>query len=136
MAINTNFNPANISEFEKSKLNKDAAGVSTTVPALTTHSLDLLLVDDTLMAGGNALLVKGAIAGDTVDFQVVHPVHGVENQFVTSWYINPDSTAQQLPTSTFPAKLFAGLTLRVVYHSTGPTDVWIAMNYNKEKVLE
>lgn len=135
MAANTSFNPSNLNEFEKSKLNKDAKGVSATVIAGTTQSIDLLLTDDILMAGGTVLLAKGAAIGDSVHFQVIHPTYGVVNQFITDWYLNPDSTEQAVPPANYPAKLLAGLTLRLVYHSVGETDVWVAVNYNCEKVL-
>lgn len=135
MPSNTAFDPQNISLFEKSKLNKDAQGVSVTVTAGATVNLDLILADDCVIAGGTCFLAKGSAQGDTVDFQVIHPVYGMINQFVTSWFMDPDSTLQPVPTSNYPAKLFTGLTLRVVYHSTGSSDVWIAVNYNKEKVL-
>jgi hypothetical protein len=135
MPSNTGYDPANIKEFEKSKLNKDAKGIQVIIPAGTNRNIDLLLTDDVLMAGGTIFLAKGAVAGDKVDFQIVHPVYGVVNQFITDWYLNPDSTSQEIPNANYPAKLFAGLTMRVVYHSVGSTDVWVAINYNKEKVL-
>ena len=133
---NTTFDPKNSNDFEKSKLNKDAKGVQGTALAGTSTTLDLALTDDILMAGGSVFLAKGAAQGDTVDFQIVHPTYGVVNQFITSWYLNPDTTKQEIPASNYPAKLKAGLTLRVVYHSVGSTDVWFAINYNREKILE
>lgn len=136
MPTQTNFNPANINEFEKTKLNKAAKGVIGVAIAGATSSLDLTLTDDILMSGGNIFLAKGAAWGDKVDFQIVHPVYGVINQFITNWYLNPDSTLQAVPTSSYPAKLPAGITLRVLYSSVGVTDVAIAVNYNCEKVLE
>ena len=135
MPSNTDFNPQNLRDFEKSKLNKDARGVSMTVTAGTDGVLDLTLTDDILLAGGTIFLAKGAAQGDKVDFQVVHPVAGVLAQFVTDWFMNPDSTLQAVPPSNYPAKVFAGLILRVIYHSVGGSDVWIAVNYNREKVL-
>jgi hypothetical protein len=135
MPSNTDFNPLNVSEFEKNKMNKDARGVIGTATAGTSTNLDFILTDDILMAGGHAFLAKGAAWGDKVDFQAVHPIAGVVNQFITGWYLNPDSTQQPLPPSNYPAKIPAGLTLRVVYHSVGATDVEIAVNYNFEKVL-
>lgn len=136
MPTNTTFNPPHLDQFDKTKLNKDAKGVSTTVPAGTSVSLDYTITDDILLAGGTTFLAKGGAQGDTVDFQVVHPVAGVLNQFISNWYVNPDVTEQAVPPSNYPAKLLAGLILRVVYHSTGANDVWIAVNYNMEKVLE
>lgn len=135
MPSNTGFNPKNIDDFDKANLNKDAKGVAGTITAGTNTNLDLILTDDILIAGGTVLLVKGAALGDKIDFQVVHPTYGVINQFVTDWFMNPDSTKQEIPTSNYPAKLPAGLTLRLVYHSVGVTDVWVAVNFNKEKVL-
>jgi hypothetical protein len=135
MPSNTVFNPQNLTDFEKSKLNKDAKGVAATMTAGQSTSLDLTITDDVLMAGGTSVLVRGAAQGDKMDFQVVHPVAGVLVQFVTDWYVNPDSTLQQTPPSNYPAKLLTGLILRIIYHSVGETDVWLAVNYNREKVL-
>jgi len=135
VASNTTYDPQNISSFEKTKLFKDAKGIAATVPFGTSANIDLTLTDDILMAGGNIFLAKGAAAGDKITFQAVHPQAGVVAQFVTDWFLDPDSTLQQVPTSNFPAKLAAGLKLRVVYVSVGSVDVWVAINYNLEKVL-
>jgi len=134
MASGTTYDPQNITSFEKTKLFKDAKGVSGVAAFGTTTYLDLVLTDDVLMTGG-MFLAQGAAWGDKVDFQVIHPVNGVIAQFITDWYLNPDVTKQEVPGSNYPAKLVAGLTLRVVYHSVGGTDVNIAVNYNREKVL-
>jgi hypothetical protein len=136
MASNTSYNPTNINNFEKEKLNKDAKGVAATIPAGTSASLDLTLTNDSLIAGGTVFLAKGANPGDKVDFQIVHPLAGVISQFISDWYVNPDSTLQAVPTANYPAKIPAGLIMRIVYHSTGTSDVWIVVNYNLEKVLE
>lgn len=136
MPSGTTYDPTNTSFFDKTKLNKDAKGVQATVTAGTSQNIDLTLTDDCLLAGGTVFLAKGAVAGDKVDFQVVHPVAGVLIQFITDWFVNPDSTAQVVPTVSYPAKAFAGLILRVIYHSTGGANVWVAINYNREKVLE
>lgn len=134
MPTNTLFDPKNLNEFEKSKLNKDAKGVSVTIPAGTTTNLDMTLAHDYLTTGGSCIVI-GAAQGDTVDFQVIHPVYGVVNQFITNWFINPTTSYQEIPTSFYPAKLPTGLILRVVYHSVGLANVWIAVNYDLEKVL-
>lgn len=135
MATNTTFDPQNANAFEKSKLFKDARGISATITAGTTTNLDLVLSDDILLAGGTTFLAKGAAQGDKVTFQVIHPVNGVIAQFISDWYLNPDVTLQQVPPSNYPAKILAGLTLRIAYTSVGATDVWVAVNYNIEKVL-
>lgn len=136
MPSSTTFDPPNTNYFDKTKLNKTAQGVKITATAGTTTHLDYTLTDDVLMAGGNAFMAKGAAWGDKVAFQVLHPIAGLLLEFISDWYVNPDSTQQTVPTSNYPAKLVAGLILRVVYTSVGASNVEIAVNYNFEKVLE
>lgn len=135
MPTGTTFDPINTNFFEKTKLNKAARGVIATITAGATQSLDLTLTDDVIMAGGTVFLAKDASWGDKVAFQVVHPALGVVNEFIESWYVDPSVIKQEVPPSNYPAKLVAGLILRIVYQSTGTTDVKIAVNYNLEKVL-
>jgi hypothetical protein len=130
---NSQFNPESVYDFKKSKLNKDARGFSTTITAGTTGTLDYTLTDDCLISGGCLLCVTGN-KGDKVNFQVLMG-QTVVAQYVTDWYITPDSVQQSVPQSRYPAKLVAGLTLRICYTSTGETDVWIAINYDIEKVI-
>jgi hypothetical protein len=131
---NSDYDPQNIYDFEKSKLNKDAKGVIGTAAAGQVTNLDLTITDDMLITGGG-LLAKGAAQGDTVDFQILAGQNLVA-QYVTNWAINPDQTQQETPKSNYPAKLPAGLTLRLVYHSVGNNDVWIAINYDREKIMK
>ena len=86
MPINTVFDPSNVNFFDKTKLNKDAQGLQMTVTAGTTGTIDLTLTMDIVVAGGSVLLAKGAAPGDYVEFQIVHPIYGVINQFITKWY--------------------------------------------------
>ena len=133
MATGTKYDPQNINEFEKSKLMKDGKGVSGTATAGQSTNFDLALSDDFLVTNG-FLMAKGGAAGDKVDFKVLYG-ETVVAQFITDWFVNPDSTQQDTPKSYFPAKLAAGLTIRLVYHSIGETDVWVAINFDREKVL-
>jgi hypothetical protein len=134
MPSGTTYDPQNMRDFEKVKLFKDAKGVSGTATAGTTTNLDLALTDDILLAGGSIFLAQGAAAGDKVDFQVLAGGNVIA-QFISDWYVDPSTVVQQVPQSNYPAKLFAGMVLRVAYHSVGTSDVWIAVNYNREKVL-
>lgn len=138
MPSNTTFNPRNVQDFEKQKLFKDGRGVSGTMTAGATSYLDYTLTDDILLTGGDCL-ARGVAEGDKVDFQVLAPdgLGGwvLAAQFITDWFLNPDSTLQPIPKSSYPAKLSAGMKLRVAYHSVGASDVWIAVNYDMEKVL-
>lgn len=134
MPSNTAYNPQNVNEFEKVKLFKDARGIQGTAAAGQSTNFDLTLTDDVLMAGGAIFLAKGAAQGDKVDFQVLAGGQVVA-PFITNWFLNPDATKQEVPQSMYPAKIFAGMTLRVIYHSVGQNSVWVAINYNLEKVL-
>lgn len=134
MPSNTIYDPKNVNEFEKQKLNKDATSVSATVPAGTTVNIDYEFAHDSLVMT-SVLLVDGAERGDSVHLQVVHPVAGVVFQPITNWLIDPTVVKQHTPIANFPAKLFTGLKLRLVYHSTGATDVWVGFNLDKDKVL-
>lgn len=137
MPSNTTFDPRNILEFEKSKLNKAAQGKKLTVTKGTTTNIDITLTDDCLLAGGSILLAQDVKWGDKVSFQVLSG-STVLIEFITDWYLNPEKTEQPVPSSNYPAKVYAGLTLRIVYTSTaGALDPApdVAINYNLEKVL-
>lgn len=135
MPTNTTYDPANINFFDKTKLNKDAIGVQATITAGATQNIDYVIADDALIMT-SSLIAIGAAQGDKIDMQVIHPIAGVVFQPITGWFIDPNSSVQPTPRANFPAKIFAGLTLRIVYHSTGSNNVWVALNIDKDKVLE
>lgn len=140
MATNTNYNPPNTNNFEKSKLNKYAIGFSFTIQPNELTTFDYQVTDDILMTGGGSFYVKGGFQGDYVDLQVIAPDGQggwiVVSQFVTSWFINPDNISQAVPKAMYPAKLVAGLRIRIIYHSVGGSQpVWCAINFDFEKVL-
>lgn len=130
---NSTFDPQNIYDYQKAKLNKDAKGVSGTATAGQTTNLDLTLTDDSLITGGNLICV-GQAQGDYCHLQVVYG-GTVISQYVTDWFIDPNNSVQKTPIVYYPAKLPTGFTLRLVYVSTGQNNVWIALNYDKEKVI-
>jgi hypothetical protein len=131
---NSTFDPVNIYDYQKTKLNKNAQGVQGVVTAGQVGNLDLTLADDHLVTGG-ALIVSNAALGDKCHFQVLY--NGVvANQYVTDWFMDPSISTQKTPEVLYPAKIVAGLTLRVVYHSTGQNDVTVSMNYDLEKVMK
>lgn len=141
MPSNTKYNPLHVSEFEKSKLTFNAQGVNTTVILGTAKSLDYTLTDDCLLTGVE-LIIDGATYGDTVNLQVVDSTGAftgtpgtVLNQFVTNWNVSSTSDAQF--DMAYPAKIYAGLTLRLNYTSTGAgiTFVYLAVNWKLHKVL-
>jgi len=136
---NSVFNPTHIDEFDKTKLNFDAKGVTASITAGTSQNIDLTLTDDHLITGA-WMIVDGATLGDTVNLQVVdttgftgYPAGTVLNQFITNFYL-PTSASEQF-NITYPAKIIAGLTLRVVYTSTGATNPFFAANFYLHKIL-
>lgn len=135
MPINTNYDPQNINDFEKTKLNKAAVGITGIAIAGTTTNIDYTFTDDSLISKGR-ILIDGAVKGDRVDIQIVHPVYGVVLTAIKDWYIDWTCVKQETPESNYPAKAFAGLKIRLAYHSCGTTDVWIGFNLDKEKILE
>lgn len=138
MPTGTKFNPFHTNELDKTALLFNAQGVTANPTAGTTTNIDLALTDDHLITGA-WVVVSGATLGDTISFQVIDssgvlaPPGTMLNQFMTSWYL-PASAETQLD-MVYPAKIIAGLTLRVVYTSTGATAPFIGINYKLHKVL-
>jgi hypothetical protein len=140
MPSNTTYNPTNIRDFEKTKLNFDAQGVKGTLTPNTTTTLDYLLTDDCLMTGLEVIVHNGNF-GDTANLQAVdttgitgYPAGTVLQQFATNWNIASDADIQI--DMAYPAKIIAGLTLRVVYTSTSLlTPPFVAINYKLHKIL-
>jgi hypothetical protein len=139
MPSNTTFNPINVGGFDKTKLTFDAQGVSATMAAATSSNLDYTLVDDCLITGIE-LIINNGNYGDTANLQIIDLTGEfsgtpgtILNQFATKWNLAPVSDTQfDLP---YPAKILMGMTLRVVYASTGLIDPFIAVNYKLHKVL-
>ena len=126
--INSTYNPMNISDLEKGKLNFNGQKIQGTCVAGGSVNVDLTLTDDHLMTGAS-LQLSGNNPGDSIQFQIVHPVAGVLNQFI-DWYAKEFDKEMN-----YPAKIPAGLILRLVYNSTGASNVDIFINYSLHKVL-
>jgi hypothetical protein len=133
------YNPIHMDDFDKSKLAFDGQGVSTTVTAGTTSNLDYVLTDDCLITGVE-LIVNNGNYGDTLSLQVVdttgftgYLAGTVLDQFGTNWNVSPISDTQF--DIVYPAKIIANLTLRVIYASTGSSNVFIGVNYKLHKCL-
>lgn len=141
MAINTIYAPVNVNSLEAAKLKRNDDAVSGMAAYGTSTNFDLkVTTDDHLLLGGE-LIVEGAAQGDYVRFQVVD----VENvigygagvmldEFVRKRFVASEKYTAMI-SSRFPAKLKAGLYLRVIYTSVGSTDVFVAINYDISKVL-
>ena len=128
--------PVHTSQFNALSLKFNGQGAIGTVPAGTTADIDLLVTADHLLTGG-VVISSGAAFGDKATLQVVD-VGGtyasagtVLNQFVTNWYV---SEAPLVLEVDYPAKILAGLTLRLKFTSTGGAEVKAAANYMLHKV--
>lgn len=138
MPSNTTYNPTNTGDLEKSKLNFDGQGVTQTITAGQTQNVDLTLTNDCLITGA-WLIINNGNFGDSCNFQVVDttgiyaPAGTVLSQFITNWYL-PTTIDDQFDIP-YPAKIYSGLTIRLVYTSTGSTNVSVIINYKLHKVL-
>ena len=116
-------------------------GVLGTATAGISSNIDLVMTDDCFLTGG-ILRTNISVFGDYADMQVVdkdnvlgYGVNVVLNQFVTKWYMRSDSQEQFVTSLPYPSKIFSGLYLRLVYHSTGGINVSAVMNYELHKAL-
>jgi hypothetical protein len=82
--------------------------------------------EDRWVSGG-ILLTDNSARGDTVSFSVVHPLAGVVETYVPSWAVLSGLSQQKI--EVYPARIPAGLKLRVSYTSVGGTDAYCAVNY-------
>jgi hypothetical protein len=133
--INSTYKPTKVSDFQSDCLNfngQSSSGVAAENQIITS---DLAMVDDHLLTGGN-FLVKGGKFGDKIKLQVVHPTAGVVGQYVTDYGVQSDNEFQFSLELTYPAKIAAGLKLRVSYTSTSEVGSrQFCINYSLHKIL-
>lgn len=140
MPSNTKFNPSNIDKFDKAALNFSAIGVAGSANSGTSTTIDYKLTDDMLLTGSQ-VLTNGTAFGDSLSFQIIDidgiltPAGTVLGQFVTNWQLRTDSQEQIKIEINYPAKIYSGLYLRLIYNSTGNSDVLVSINYFLHKIL-
>lgn len=140
---------ADMTEFETSFKSSTSRRVSTSTSALVnpedyrfrgtstgwvtctagqTTNIDITpsATEDRWVSGG-ILLTENTVRGDTVSFSVVHPIVGVVETYVPSWAVLSGLSQQKI--EVYPARIPAGLKLRVSYTSVGGTDAYCAVNY-------
>jgi hypothetical protein len=139
--INSKYSPSSKSEYGAKDLNLDVQGVKYDITANSTQDLDFLISDDYIM-DGMILDAVNHVLGDKVTFQVVdidnvlgYGANVVLKQFGTDVYMAPGLTRQVNADSVYPAKVFAGLYLRIKYTSVGETNPTLLVRYNLHKVL-
>jgi len=125
--------------FSQSSFVFDGDGVAGTCTAGQTLTLDFLIDGgvhpDGQKINGGMIIVKGGAHGDYIVCSVVDagntlpaPYTGATlDVWVNKWYVpENDSLTLQTP---YAGLIPPGFYLRIVYHSTGGTDVKVAMNY-------
>ncbi len=132
---NSTYDPRCVDDFEKSKIVTAFIGLQGTCPFGQTTNIDYSLTDDVLFTGGE-FLAKNSLFGDKFSLQIVHPINGVIYTFVNDFGVTDDSQTKMVKQSVIPAKLPAGLIIRLAYTSTGETDVKLIINLYLFKILE
>ena len=85
---------------------------------------------------GAQFIVKNGKIGDKFSFQIVHPVAGVLNEFITDWYVAGDAQQQSMLDFSCPINLSLGLIIRCVYKSTAEVGIRnILINWHTHEVL-
>lgn len=136
MPTGTGFKPVRTADFTADKLLYNGTGVSGTAALGVITNIDYVLTSDVLITGMQ-LMTKGSVFGDNVSFQVIMPgtTPAVLNQFVTNWQLRDDAQQQISKELSYPAKIVAGMALRLVYSSVGAVAVKIGINYDLHTVL-
>lgn len=156
--IQSTYKPQRVSNFEASKLNFVGTGVLGSVPAGSITNIDYTVSDDYLLTGV-MLNCQNQTFGDQVTFQVLDlsgnaklyndasqtwfsvPAGTLLNTFVSNWRLTADWQRQVDENLPYPAKIYGGLTLRLIYTSTAAAQtvanpsVTVSINYDLHKVL-
>lgn len=140
MPTGTKFAPSRVDEFQADKLQFNAQGVKANPSLNTATNLDLYFSDDHLITGF-WLVCSGAASGDKVALQAIDTdnIMGfgagtVLKQFATNIYLASNFDAQF--DVAYPAKIYAGLSLRIIYTSTSLLgSPFFAANFKLHKVL-
>ena len=116
-------------------------GVSGTASNGTTTNINLDLTEERYI-NGVRLILQNHVFGDSVNFEVVdknnilgYGAGAVLDRFGADWYVNPDSACQGDILIDYPARVIAGLTIRIVYNSTGAEDVGVKANIYLHKKM-
>jgi hypothetical protein len=112
-----------------------ATGYVGTATAGTTSNVDFAVGAEDRYIDGVRIILINHDAGDTMDFQVIdidnvlgYGANTVLKQFGTSWNVDHEKCDQGANVYNFLARLYAGLYIRIVYHSVGATNVTVKLN--------
>ena len=130
-----------ISEFTSDRVMFKGQGVSGTVTAGQTGNVDYRITEERLITGLQMILSNHA-AEDHCGLQVAdvdnllgYGAGFVLSEFASSWYVDAGQSGQGQFHLPYLSSIPAGFYLRVVYTSTGGSDVTVRMNYFLHKPL-
>ncbi len=130
-----------VDQFASDNVQVNNQGIMGTAIAGQLTNIDLKMLDDNFITGGILNTISSTF-GDYVHLQVIdidnvlgYGANVILGQYCTSWFMRSDSQEQLNEKTDYPAKLLAGVYLRLAYHSTGADDVIITLNYRLHKVL-
>jgi len=147
--INSTYSPKRFEDLNADTCMLNAQGISGTAIAGTATNIDLHITDDHIFTGMTVMANSSAF-GDTLTLQVVdkdsllanipgistmYPNYPVLRQFGTNLCIVSDAQTKLTKEGTYPAKVIAGLYIRIIYTSVGSINVDLSVNYELHKVL-
>lgn len=110
-------------------------GFTTEINAGVTSNIDCLISEERYITGLQIIL-QNQVFGDTMTLQVVdvnnilgYGAGAVLDEFGKNWNVSPDTACQGIIENPYPAKIAAGLYIRVVYTSTGQTNIKVGLNF-------
>lgn len=110
-------------------------GVSGLATASTVTNIDLKITEERFINGCEVIL-KDQAFGDSCNFEIVdvdniigYGAGVVLDRFAESWFFSGDVQDQGQFILDYPAKIIAGLYIRIAYTSTGGTNVQVRCNY-------
>lgn len=140
MAINTTYAPQTWETFEAGKTAPNVIGATGTAAHGATTNIDTLISDDSFIRSIE-IITKTANFGDTLTIEVIDKdavyfsANTVVSTPVTNYNLIADQQSQISYDSAAPYKILGGLYVRVIYTSTGGTDVSVSVNYIFIKAL-
>lgn len=156
--INSKYAPSAQSQYSSKDLNAAFIGKSFIATKNAQTLCEHKVIDDSIVDGGR-IITTNTVAGDNLTCQIVdkeyvyagilyppnyngtewsvaQPNGVVLNEFITNWYLTPAANLQWDFTINYPAKIYGGLYVRVIYTSVGTeNDVNLYINYKLHKIL-
>lgn len=141
MPSNTKFKPQSKLDYSSDNLNTNLKGVLFSANFGTDTIYDYCVSEDNLIDGASVHCINSSL-GDKITFQVVDKdnilgfgENTILGQYMTDWYINPNITEQLSYISEYPAKIYTGLYVRIIYTSVGSVNVDVIVNFRLHKIL-